>query len=188
MFRWSTNPVRKVRLHRSSNSSQAVEIALVSALIMLNEIPISELRSFFRNIESGDIRLVAELDPQDVYAGNVVYRASNGWILRIFNDANEFDYVDEVRSSDGRVTDFDAIEGTEAEWRPDDETAWKCLGIPGYCIFRCTGCGALLPDGIARGRPVEPPFLCGEDHCADQCSPPMGTWIRVRCSNRNMPT
>jgi len=138
-----------------------------------------ELLGFFRDVEAGRIRLVAESEPQDVYAGNVVYRASNGWRLVVFNDANEFDYVDEVVTDDGRRIDFDQIDGQATDWRPDDDTAWRCLGIPGYCTFRCNGCGARLPNGVERGGPVIPPFLCGHDRCAAGRAPPRGTWIRV---------
>ena len=33
---------------------------------------------------SGDIQLLADADPQDIYAGNFVYRGSNGWALTVF--------------------------------------------------------------------------------------------------------
>lgn len=68
---------------------------------MPSELSTEELLSFFRAIESGRLKLLAELELQRVYAGNVKYRAANGWTLTVFNDANEFDYVDEVRSADG---------------------------------------------------------------------------------------
>jgi hypothetical protein len=51
-------------------------------------IPVSELLALYAEIESGDVRLTALQDPQNVYAGNVVYVSSNGWTLTIFNDAN----------------------------------------------------------------------------------------------------
>jgi hypothetical protein len=69
-------------------------------------IPVSELLALYAEIESGNVRLTALQDPQNVYAGNVVYVSGNGWTLTIFNDANEFDYVDEVASPDGRVASF----------------------------------------------------------------------------------
>ncbi len=94
-----------------------------------------DLQAFFRAIEKGEIRLVADQEPQDIYAGVVSYEASNGWRLLIFNDANEYDYVEEIRTPDDRYADINDIENSD--WRPDDETAWRCLGIPGYCTFRC---------------------------------------------------
>lgn len=140
---------------------------------MRNEIPEAELCELFRAVETGAVRLRATVDPQEVYAGNVEYRATNGWTVVIFNDCNEYDYVDEVRDPAGRVTDFDAIERTAADWQPDDETAWRCLGIPGYCTFRCVACGALLH---RRGRDARA-FLCGEATCEGKRTPPQGTWV-----------
>ncbi len=138
---------------------------------MRREIPERELLDFYGAIESGAVQLRALEDPQSVYAGNVTYQATNGWTLVVFNDANEYDYVDEVRSADGRVTDFDGLEGTAADWCPDDETAWRCLGIPGYCCFRCVTCGAT----IKPGRDEQ--YLCAGDHCDGVRSPARGTWI-----------
>jgi len=137
-----------------------------------------ELRAFFRAIESGEIRLVAEIEPQEIYAGNVSYRASNGWRVVVFNDANEFDYVDHLVADDGRSIDFEQLEGSHVAWHPDDDMAWRCLGLPGYCSFRCTTCGARLPSAVERGEPVLPPFVCGADRCIAAASP-QGTWIRV---------
>lgn len=52
-------------------------------------------------IERGDIRIKAEVPANDIYAGNVTYRTQDGWILTIFNDCGEFDYVDRVEAPDG---------------------------------------------------------------------------------------
>jgi len=38
-----------------------------------------ELSQFLRSIEDGSVSLTPEQDPQDVYAANVGYSASNGW-------------------------------------------------------------------------------------------------------------
>jgi hypothetical protein len=142
-------------------------------------IPAEELVAFFRAVETHAVDLVADSDPQDVYAGNVVYRASNGWVLTVFNDANEFDYVDEVVASDGRSADLDHLETMGLDWRPEDPLAWQCLGIPGDCLFRCTDCGAVIPDAQQRGRTMRPPFVCGDTGCVGARQPPAGTWIRA---------
>src|SRR5579864_5008297 len=70
----------------------------------------AELMDFLRAIEEGSVSLRPEFDPQDIYAGNVPYAASNGWHITIFNDCNEWDYVDRVKTADGRSLDFDTIE------------------------------------------------------------------------------
>jgi hypothetical protein len=97
--------------------------------------------------------------PQDIYAGNVSYTASNGWCITIFNDCNDWDYVDRVTTADGRSVDFDAIDDhmpVARQYMPADDVAWRRYGIPGYCTFRCTACSAVLIDRALRC----PPFLC----------------------------
>jgi hypothetical protein len=69
-----------------------------------------ELLQFLQEVEEGTISLHPESDPQDIYAGNVTYTASNGWRITIFNDCNEWDYVDKAITADGRSVDFDSIE------------------------------------------------------------------------------
>ena len=143
-------------------------------------IPLEEMQSFLTGIATHSIELVAECDPQEVYAGNVQYRASNGWSLVVFNDANEYDYVETIATTDGRTIDLDDLSAMPVDWNPDAALAWKCFGIPGYCIFRCTVCGARIPDGIERRRRMIAPFLCGDVTCVGKQSPPNGTWVRVR--------
>lgn len=44
-------------------------------------------------IENGDIDLTLE----EMDGENPVYRASNGWQFRVFNDVGDFDYIDACR-------------------------------------------------------------------------------------------
>jgi len=108
-------------------------------------IPEEELLEFLKAVEAGTVSLQPEeCIPQDIYAGNVPYRASNGWRITIFNDCNEWDYVDHVTAADGRSLDFDDIDNfmsAAREYMPDDEVAWSRYGIPGYMRFRCVHCG-----------------------------------------------
>jgi hypothetical protein len=104
-----------------------------------------ELLEFLKAIEEGTVSLQPEeCIPQDIYAGNVPYTASNGWRITIFNDCNEWDYVDHVIAPDGRSLNFDEIEDfmfIAREYTPDIEVAWSRYRIPGYMRFRCTNCG-----------------------------------------------
>ena len=43
----------------------------------------AELSQFLKAIEDGSVSLTPEQEPQDVYAGNVSYIASNGWRMPI---------------------------------------------------------------------------------------------------------
>jgi len=127
---------------------------------MPSELSEAEVMNFLIAVEDGEISLCPELDPQDVYAGNVPYAASNGWHITIFNDANEWDYIDEIRTPDGREVDFDDLEQMPLirDYSPSDEIAWKKYGIPGYCQHRCQSCGTYL--ALTLDGPKCPPFLC----------------------------
>lgn len=119
----------------------------------------SEVREFLDGIEKGTITLLPKNDPQDVYAGDVEYEASNGWHIIIFNDANEWDYIDTIKTPDGRTLNFDELQQkmpTISCYEPSDEIAWKRYGIPGYCRFRCKRCGVQLKRMDLRCLP----FLC----------------------------
>jgi len=120
-----------------------------------------ELLEFLKAIEEGTISLrPEECIPQDVYAGNVPYTASNGWRITIFNDCNDLDYVERVIAPDGRSLSFDEIDDlmrVAREYTPDIEVAWSRYGIPGYMRFRCANCGADLdPKEITKAE-----YLCG---------------------------
>lgn len=102
-------------------------------------------------IERDEVMLtvVGGVAPQDVYAGSVDYLISNGGRLSIFNDCNEWDYIERVTLPDGRVFHYDSIadHGDEVEddaevgdpprpsvraYVPLPEVQWRCYGIPGY--------------------------------------------------------
>lgn len=122
--------------------------------------PEQEVAGFLRAIEDGSVSLRPEHEPQDVYAGNVKYVASNGWGIIVFNDANEWDYIDSITTADGRRFSYDELEqmSAVAEYQPSEEIAWRRYGIPGYCVFRCTKCGTLIKK--EQGKSMSFPFLC----------------------------
>jgi hypothetical protein len=114
------------------------------------------IREFLRAIEHGEVTLTPEEEPQEVYAGIVRYRASNGWRIEIFNDANEWDYIEEIMAADGRSADFADSDTLPvmADYEPSDEVAWRCYGIPGYRRFRCPRCQRELRHGSEFGPHV----------------------------------
>jgi hypothetical protein len=125
---------------------------------MTDSISEVELLEFLNCIENGEVFLKQQDDPQDIYAGNVRYVASNGWRIVVFNDANEWDYIDEVRSDDGRILGYDEIEemATAGAYEPSEDVSWSRYGIPGHMKFRCKECGMRLRDG----PPYLPPYVC----------------------------
>ncbi len=78
----------------------------------------------------------------------------------VFNDANEWDYIDSITTSDGRLFDYRALKEMLAvdTYEPSVGIAWTRYGIPGYCRFRCKECGARLIK--PKGGSMRPPFLC----------------------------
>ncbi|MFZ6030437.1 MAG: DUF7693 family protein [Chloroflexota bacterium] len=125
---------------------------------MQNHLSEPELLQFLESIETGSVTLQAEGYPQEVYAGDVTYMASNGWRIVIFNDANEWDYIDSVENTDGLSLSFDEIQQMPiaSAYMPSREVAWKRYRLPGYCVFRCENCGAKLN----QEKLYHPPFLC----------------------------
>jgi len=120
-----------------------------------------DIWQFLRGIEAGTITLVPQAEPQAVYTGNVVYRASNGWGIRVFNDGNAWDYIEAIDTADGRSIGFAGLDALAslADYRPSEEVAWSRYRIPGHLRFRCTQCGTDLQagkDSQDRG------FLCAE--------------------------
>lgn len=58
-------------------------------------------------VERGDVTLQpVGRTADEVYAGDVTYRASNGWTLVVFNDCNDWDYLDSAVAPDGRRAEY----------------------------------------------------------------------------------
>ena len=77
---------------------------------MKEKITEQEVIQFLSDIEKANVTIVPDKNPSDVYAGDVHYRASNGWEIIIFNDANQWDYIDSIKSNDGRELSFDDLD------------------------------------------------------------------------------
>ncbi len=125
--------------------------AFKERLRLVNKPAISDIEiwEFLRAIESGSVVLTPDghREPQLIYAGDVPYRASNGWSIVIFNDANEWDYIDEIVTSDGRRISYDEIADSFPDidnYEPTNEISWLRYRIPGYISFRCSVCDLQL--------------------------------------------
>jgi len=126
---------------------------------MATNVTESEILSFLCSVESGDVILIPLQEPQNVFAGPVDYIASNGWNITIYNDCNEWDYIEHIQTADGRKCDYDDIfEAMPAvdSYQPPSEVAWTRYRIPEYCKFRCIRCGKQLRDGPL----YQSPYIC----------------------------
>lgn len=86
--------------------------------------------------------------PQQIYAGNVQYNITgkySNYGLIVFNDCNQFDYIDSIVSSDFTmcVFDFSTISSID-RFKISEEKAWEIFRIPGYLKFRCEACGTFI--------------------------------------------
>lgn len=81
-----------------------------------------------KQIETGDITLVPEYDPQERIKGDVLYRASNGWTIEVSNWSGEFAGIVEIGLPDGSVLDIDHLDRCMpgvAEYSPGKDVAWR---------------------------------------------------------------
>ena len=106
----------------------------------------AEIRELLTAIERGTVHLTPIQEPQRMYAGVVEYAVDNGWRLAVFNDCNEWDYLEWIETPDGRRVDYDQLcEASDlARYVPSRSVAWERYNIPGYMKFRCTECGSPL--------------------------------------------
>lgn len=74
-----------------------------------------EVLDVLHAIERGEVTIPEEQRKAaaEVYCGNVEFTCSNGWRFTIFNDCDEWDYIDEVTAPDGRMIRSDDIAGVD---------------------------------------------------------------------------
>lgn len=101
----------------------------------------SRILEFFKDIEQGNITLTSDTEPQFVFAGNVEYTASNGWKVVIYNDCNEWDYIDSIHDEKGLLGEYtpsspSIFDLSEVRYKPPKSLWWKLYGLPGWCKTR----------------------------------------------------
>lgn len=70
----------------------------------------SEILKVLLDIETGQLGLEPVDTQFETYSGNVVYDITNGWQITIFKDANNWDYIDNIKTRDGENIDFDKLD------------------------------------------------------------------------------
>ena len=76
----------------------------------------AEVLAVLRAVDAGVVTVLPE-DKENAaasYVNDVTLRLSNGWIFVIFNDCDEWDYISEVITPDGRILTYADITG----WDP----------------------------------------------------------------------
>ena len=113
-------------------------------MIPTRPLPESEALWFLGLVELGVITLTTSQNPP--YWGDVDYYASNGWMIRIFGDCGDWDYVDSISTPGGRVWLYpdDGGDRTEVErqlmnYRPDESVCLERYGFWGYLVNEAPG-------------------------------------------------
>lgn len=104
-----------------------------------------EIWDFLLAIEGGAVTLSPHGDPQDIYSAAITYHGSNGWKIVIFNDCNQWDYIEEIVTDDGRRMDYDEIFEAYPDidtYCPSPQISWSRYLIPADQLFHCLFCGA----------------------------------------------
>lgn len=101
------------------------------------------------DIAAGRVTVRPTIDPAKVYAGNVRYEASNGRTIVVFNDCNEWDYLDSIEVDGEVVATFGSMYPDDADGAVDFEEIvgadmWRIWRIPGWITCRCHGCGEVV--------------------------------------------
>lgn len=123
------------------------------------DISIDEIWNFLHSVEDGSVTLACagEREPQEIYSGKVAYSASNGWQIVIFNDCNEWDYIEEIETADGRRIVYDEIDQAFPgirNYSPGEELSWTRYRIPGPMSLRCPNCDHFLRRPIFKSKCV----------------------------------
>lgn len=93
----------------------------------------AEVLLLLKRMDAGDLDFWIEGTESwsDFFAGNLDYRTAEGHRIVVFNDCDSWDYVDSVYAADGTKvweypgeTPSDFINGTVANFNPDDEKRW----------------------------------------------------------------
>lgn len=82
----------------------------------------AEILAVLSGIEAGVVTLTADEPWADVYCGNVTFHTSNGWTVVVFNDCDEWDYIDSVTAPDGRRIEFGDLPADVQNWTPSPAT------------------------------------------------------------------
>lgn len=132
-----------------------------------NKIADKKAIAIIQDIIDGKLKITPLVEPQRMYAGDIQYKIDSPYSnygLTVFNDCNEFDYIDSIWSADFTVRVFDwfnTFETNVVKTTLSELDIWKIFQIPGYCKFRCTQCATVLPDAFSDQKEF---FLCKE-HC-----------------------
>jgi len=88
-----------------------------------------QVEQLFKDIDEGRVTVKPTRETwKEAWAGDVEFTCSNGWRVVVFNDCDEWDYVDSVIAPDGdKATwggDIWADPPKWSNWHPRDPAPW----------------------------------------------------------------
>jgi hypothetical protein len=85
----------------------------------------SDVLEVLRAVDRGEIILESV---EQVYSGNRTYKTNTGWVLVVFIDCNDWDYLDSATAPDGRTWNYDlSPDSPDLLYEPADPRQW---GLP----------------------------------------------------------
>ncbi len=108
-----------------------------------------EVFSFIADIESARIAIEPHVRPEEVWSGEVRYKASNGWQLILYIRGGRWRYIKAIimdpsrRSSETELfyEDFAVSMPDLIEYHPSDQVRWNIYRLPKLVTRTCDGCG-----------------------------------------------
>lgn len=91
-----------------------------------------EVLAFLVQIETGEVTLLPQIDPQAHIKSDSPYKASNGWVIEISNWSGQFSGISEIILPSGEVLDVDFLDTHMPEvdlYFPDPEVEWRAYGM-----------------------------------------------------------
>lgn len=86
-----------------------------------------QVLEFLRHVETGEVTLEAQQDPQIHIKSDILYEASNGWKIEVSNWGGQFSGIVEIILPSGDILDLDYLDEHMAEVRvyfPDKDVEW----------------------------------------------------------------
>jgi hypothetical protein len=75
----------------------------------MNTLPESEALALLKSIESGEVKVTPVNGPPEYFDVYASYTTPCGWSLCVFNDVGEWDYLESIKSPDGREWNYSDV-------------------------------------------------------------------------------
>ena len=69
-----------------------------------------DIINFLKDIENGKLSIEPLINPEDIYCNNIIYIVENGWEITIFKDGDFWDYIDNIKTSNGEIINFNQLD------------------------------------------------------------------------------